>query len=213
MISIGLERLLKLIIISKYKKDKGVFPSNEVLKNIGHDIAKLISEVESYNIDSDLLSSDIDSMIILFFTKFAKKARYYNLDTITGSMQNTDPLSEWSDIQIKIKTLENLIPKPLHPGLLSLIDQSFSIIHHDERGNLVNSAADFYKDSSILDELQGYSVYYVWSIISNLTAKLKTFDYTDNMLPCFSEFFPQFNKGWVKKSEIIKLKKWNHLNQ
>jgi hypothetical protein len=212
LISIGLERLLKLIIVSKHMSDTGTFPKNDILKAFSHDIFKAIKEVESYEIDSKTFASELDLSIISFFTNFAKKTRYYNLDTITGSTQSDDPLSGWDDIRTKIKNLENLVPKPLHPGLLNLIDQDFMIVHHDEKGNLVNNAADFYKDSSILDKLQGYSVYYIWCIISNLTEKLKTFDYTNN-LPVFSEFFPQFNKNWAKKNEIIKLKKWNYLDR
>jgi hypothetical protein len=108
LISIGLERMLKLIIVSKYLTDNGSFPSNEFLKVIGHDIRRLIKEVENYHIDSDNFSAEVDKMIISFFTNFDKKTRYYNLDTITGAMGGSDPLSEWHDIQTKIKSLVNI---------------------------------------------------------------------------------------------------------
>src|SRR5215469_16770112 len=43
-LSIGLERIAKLIIISDYAiTNSGKFPSNDILRNVGHDIATLLS--------------------------------------------------------------------------------------------------------------------------------------------------------------------------
>jgi len=213
LLTIGIERLLKVIIVSKYKVENNCFPKNEFLKKLGHDIKQLIQVVESYNLDDKKIEGEIELLIIDFLTNFAKSSRYYNLDAITGSGNSHSPLSEWKVIQNKIKEKEGLVSKPLHPDFLSLADSFATFIQHDEDGNLVSGAGEFYKDSNIIDKLQGYSVFYVWKIIQNLADKLRAIEYQYNTFPCLREFFPYFIEGWDEDEDIdiLKWKDWNYL--
>jgi hypothetical protein len=85
LLLLGLERLLKLILIYKYRvENNDTFPDNATLKEYGHDIEKITNLViKGY--ESKLLFRKDDepykSMIKLLSD--AKSTRYYNLD-LTG---------------------------------------------------------------------------------------------------------------------------------
>jgi len=215
LLTIGIERLLKIIIVSKYRADnQGKFPSNLFLKRLGHDIQKLIQIVEAYDCSKDKndnIHDEIQIDIIVFFTKFAKESRYYNLDALTGLRVQTDPLSDWRKIQEKIKVKEGLVSEPLPKGYADFINSYAIFVQHDEDGNLVSNAEDFYKDWNILDKLQGYSILYIWKILQILVDKLRCLEYKNNLFPTLREFFPYFIKGWDRDIDVTTWEDWNYL--
>ena len=212
LLTIGLERLLKLVIISHYRHTKGRFPEDKFLKNCGHDIGKLISMVASYEgcvitIFNDSITADIAS----FFTAFAKYSRYYNLDALSVAMAQPDPLVTWKGIQERIKVQHQLIGTPPPEAFMKVLDESFSFIQHDEAGKLITDPRDYYHDYRILDKVQGYSIYYCWKIITEIAASLRHFEYAGGLFPTLREFFPYFNEIAFTKREIVKRKNWNYL--
>src|SRR5712691_11621282 len=107
-LSIGLERLLKLIVLIDFAlRNRGTYPGNADLRRFGHDIQLLFAEARTvhnrlpkpegrYEIPVGGLEDDI----IAFLTRFAASTRYYNLDFLAGSTQpaqSMDPIAEWSD--------------------------------------------------------------------------------------------------------------------
>ena len=79
-LSIGIERLLKLIIIYDYRvKNNGKFPENKEIKTKGHDLHEMFNIVVP-----SILENNIYNSTISFLSDFAKTTRYYNLDVLTG---------------------------------------------------------------------------------------------------------------------------------
>lgn len=212
LLTIAIERLLKLTIITHYRyENKGNFPQNSFLKSAGHDIKKLTEIVSSYDRSNvSIFSDDILSEILIFFTFFAKSSRYYNLDAITRTTSESDPLLLWKNIQQKIKKRHALVSSPPPEEIMKIASDSFIFIQHDEVGNLITDPRELYKDYKIVDKVQGYSVYYIWKI-QEIADILRHFEYSANMLPSLREFFPYFVEDWRKEKEIIKVKDWNYL--
>lgn len=89
----GFERLLKIILLIDYAvQNSGTFMPDKVLRRYGHDIGALFvdalgarartpSRGDTYALPKDGIEADI----VAFLAKFAKGARYYNLDYLSGA--------------------------------------------------------------------------------------------------------------------------------
>ena len=105
-LSIGFERILKLIFIIDHKIQNNSYPTNDELKNkFGHNIEELYKYAKTvydrlqnkYN-KYELISGGIEENIICFLSMFAKINRYYNLNYLVGSNNSgvsVDPIKEW----------------------------------------------------------------------------------------------------------------------
>jgi hypothetical protein len=103
-LSTGVERIGKLcLILDHYLDTGGQFPSHEQMKNeIGHDLEKIyrksqeITQTRGITLDHlQDLSSPIHEAILRSLSNFAKGDRYSNINLITGSRQNRDPIADW----------------------------------------------------------------------------------------------------------------------
>jgi hypothetical protein len=104
-LSIGLERIAKLIIISDYAiTNAGKFPSNDILRNVGHDVAALLAHCEPLSAKyragkqyAERPTEEIHNGIIMTITEFGKLSRYYNLDLLTGgsAVSLPEPIQAW----------------------------------------------------------------------------------------------------------------------
>ncbi|MCT3727884.1 hypothetical protein CMT90_11840 [Elizabethkingia anophelis] len=100
LLSQGFERLMKAYICVSHLEQTEKLPDFKYLKNIGHDLDKLLTEILSkyyfeftnklqYDIDYGFLSSDKEfSHLLYIISEFGKHGRYYNFDLITN---NTKP--------------------------------------------------------------------------------------------------------------------------
>lgn len=114
LISSGFERLMKCQICLGYFNKNGKYPDGTYLKSIGHDLIELLKEIrENYFVrdtrpiiieDFELLSNDSELVELLnILSEFGKKARYYNLDFITGATKiGINPNIEWQKFESKI---------------------------------------------------------------------------------------------------------------
>ena len=99
--AVGLERLLKVILLLDCWNCDGKFPSDEELKRHGHDVRILFDSVRKlrpkYKIEHDerLEPDALDWKILNFLAEFAKSSRYFNLCTLGGSSRTVDPLAKW----------------------------------------------------------------------------------------------------------------------
>ena len=106
-LSIGIERLLKLIFILYYaESNAGRFPSEDILKKqLGHDLQKLYTYALSVHERLpdkqrryELAENGIECSIIKFLSDFAKSTRYYNLNYLSGGAgvaSARDPITQW----------------------------------------------------------------------------------------------------------------------
>lgn len=101
--TIGLERLTKLILILFHHEDSGRYPSKAELKTYGHDLVVLYEKVlkeakrrKIQGVDFEILTKSPFLNALKILSRFAKSARYYNLDTLAGGAKDgLSPLEEW----------------------------------------------------------------------------------------------------------------------
>ncbi|RJQ54069.1 MAG: hypothetical protein C4521_04240 [Actinobacteria bacterium] len=97
LLSSGLERLMKCILCFRSRAVDGSFPSTSNIKAYGHDLERLLNEVVSKCFDEgyrERPAADADAVylvsdqrlrrILAALSRFARSARYYNLDIVGG---------------------------------------------------------------------------------------------------------------------------------
>lgn len=117
LLSGGLERLMKCILCFRSQAVHGALPSTAVIKKYGHDLERLLEAVvdacfdEDYRnsrpaaaADATYLQSDPGLRRLLgALSRFARSARYYNLNVVGGEDPNTgSPEQEWSKLELEI---------------------------------------------------------------------------------------------------------------
>src|SRR5208283_4958570 len=132
-LTIGLERLLKVLILLDHRNRCRKFLTDSELKVFCHDIEKLYGSVENLFQQYDVIRKEhlkldkIDRKLLMFLSSFAKRSRYYNLYTLTGNEGVADPLGEWEDLLRDI--YEKDVPKEKH---LSDLDENDILVDHTE---------------------------------------------------------------------------------
>ena len=108
-LSIGLERLMKLIgVVNFAQLNGGTFPTqNEMKKKFGHDLVKLREQAEmigdrllndNAHFEFHLPDPVLAGRIVGVLGEFAKATRYYNIDSLVGAKDlGRDPLTAWTD--------------------------------------------------------------------------------------------------------------------
>lgn len=218
MLSIGIERLLKVIIIYNYRrKNNNAFPDNQVLKNNGHNIRKLFDqaihiadEISKQELYQSLKADPIFDMIINFLTEFANSSRYYNLDTLSGKLSHTDePLRKWNKtinrliVERHFKQNENKAQRI--SALANMIEDRFIVSFENENGKKITNIRDFYLEGMTVDVKQKYSMFYSYVIVRFLSNLLWNLD--RNYHPFVSEYFMIFRN--TDDSYVRSRKTWN----
>jgi hypothetical protein len=108
-LSIGLERLLKLIyLIDHALRSGGAFPSDgDLRKRFGHDLTALHAEALAIRLRIEdegeqfvfaVPDPTLSARIVGVLAEFARATRYYNLDYLLGSKKpGRDPIVAWND--------------------------------------------------------------------------------------------------------------------
>ena len=192
-VTIGLERILKLILLLNYKINNNCYPDDDFLRRKGHKIKALIKDCKEINdnlIDTKLKNSQetFDDLlvrkIVNFLTQFSTDTRYYNLNVVTGESTNlNEPLAHW-DNEICLIILNR------HPPSKKKIEEyknsamalePYSIVHHThENGSHIGDVNSLFHQSSFIEEKQGYSVYYIYKIVSFAIELLVELDFKMN---------------------------------
>ena len=204
-LSIGVERLLKIIVITQYRSENdGEFPVDIDLQKIGHNLNKLC-EYTGIQFKKD----SIHEKIVSFLNDFARKSRYYNIDSmIDKNVQYYDPLYEWSLIAESIldSSKKRKITKNKRE-LAELLD-SFAIFQfYDLQGSEVNDALGVLNIHENQEIIQAYSVQYMFEIITKLVGEVRKLQNRKYMMPVLTEFFSLYHTYW-KPYEIRKKKDW-----
>lgn len=104
-LSIGFERLLKLIFIFDYAtRNSFRFPTNKELKGFGHDVASLYSAAAEIaraypdSANNPFSQDSINLAIVECLSEFAVETRYYNLDQLTQRTSVSNPLEVWDRV-------------------------------------------------------------------------------------------------------------------
>jgi len=115
LLASGFERLIKCYFCLVEEARIGKYPDTKFLKTLGHDLQKLKKTLADDYFPTNsvpLLQGDLEYLkrdqlldeIIHILSEFGQKARYYNLDIVTGSQKPPiDPKREWEELEGNIK--------------------------------------------------------------------------------------------------------------
>lgn len=216
-LSIGLERLMKLILLYEYIYIHNKYPDFKYLKSKGHKLTDLYSEVKTLISKYDchkyfeLLESDpIFKLILNNLSDFATENRYFNLNELSGKTHTQDPVSRWDKEinSIIISRHYKLTPqrKNALEGISKIMSELSIVRHTDENDNEINDFINFTSLSDQIETKQKYSMYYVFCLIKalcHLQDSQNTISRTDIFL---YEFFMVFRCDYNYAKRI---KTWN----
>lgn len=204
-LSIGLERMMKIILIMKYRiENNGEFPSNELLKKHGHNLVSLAQDCGIEKFDNK-----INNDILTFLNQFAKKERYFNLDSLRETDYNREnPLLTWKKIQEKILNTYSYKKLPneyLYAAqiLNQCSDVQFNNLNNEEITSVQDLVVNVYEN----DIAQGYAVWHIFEIVKTLKNRILYLEQKRYLMPVVSEFFDFYTDYW-KPSQIRNRKNW-----
>lgn len=156
-LSIGLERLLKLIVILDFALlNNGTYPDDAYLRRFGHDIERLY--IEARTVHRRLANPErryefpiggLEDDTIAFLAKFGTSTRYYNLNFLAGRSQPAkamDPIAEWSrsigaQVLTRHYTKTRREQDQRNAALIGALMDPVSLIRHStEDGTLLETA-------------------------------------------------------------------------
>lgn len=115
----GFERLMKCFISLVYLGRSGEYPSMSFMRNLGHDLDFLLSEIATNyygGVDRELVALELAFLqsdmtmneCVKILSLFGRFGRYYNLDVVAGSPYSPiDPKEEWEKLE---STVEDITP-------------------------------------------------------------------------------------------------------
>lgn len=217
-LTIGIERVLKLIFLINSTENHGTLPTNQELKNIGHDIGRLIEMARWVNaekalgVDTTKVDDPLCKEIVGLFSSFARSTRYYNLDAITGSANSEEPLAQWDRVVGKEVVKRHHRNTKRHEEELVFADSlamrgGLVVWHVLEDGTHVRDIRSFVEARVLIETKQKYSVYYALCIVEFCVGVLEALDQRHVMSLCLSEYFRLFNT--MDRQAVLRRKKWN----
>ena len=220
MITIGLERLMKLIVIYDHRiRNNRAFPNNNQLKHeYGHKIhdlfesaIKINSENNYSNEHDELLEDKITQTIIEYLSEFAQTSRYYNLDGLTGKpQQNKEPLNRWNEEINSIILSRHYKPRKKKAEQINAISSQTEditfVMLTSENGQDITSIGEFHTEDDEVKIKQKYSMYYIYIIARFLVNLLSGLETHGKFFPFLREYFHHLE--CEDRSYILSRKTW-----
>jgi hypothetical protein len=208
-LSIGFERLAKLIFVVKHYVDhSGQFPSDETLKNtFRHRIQQLFDysvslaprylNVEEYG---EVPASDIHQGVVASLNEFAGKTRYFNLSILSGPVSGLqNPSLTWY-----AKVSKPILDKHYRrrerdsdeslAGLFGpMFDSTAVVAQTGEDGGPIDNGTGLFSDRARVRVIQKWSGFYVLQLARFLSAILDGVENEARQsrsedIPAFGEF-------------------------
>jgi hypothetical protein len=180
-LSIGLERLAKLIIICDYAiENSGRFPSNDELKKCRHDIASLVDICETLSTKhrtgkkhADRPNEPVHRGIIETLTEFGKLSRYYNLDLITQGKATRlpEPIEAWWSRVGQLILSKHYSKRQQerdaakYRAMAMVMRSSTSVLHHSEEGIMIDDIETLMLHAGATNVVQRYGRLYTLQIV------------------------------------------------
>jgi len=221
-VSIGIERILKLILLLDHKITNDSYPDNNFLKQKGHKIKRLVSDCRAINdklcnssslVKSEVFFNDIlIGKIVDYLTEFSISSRYYNLDVITGNPKNTnEPLAKWTNDICKI-IVDRHPPSKKKLAEFNEYADTYNdrsiVMHTHEDGSHIGDLHNFVNQSALIEGKQGYSVYYLYKIVDFSVKLLTELDFNLNSQLYLRENFTNLLMYDTTCSAIRRRKNW-----
>lgn len=186
-LTIGLERIAKLILlIDYYKSNNNIFPpDNRFLKNLSHDLFKLFTEVRKVNssfgtpVEEAIFQDQITNNILNILSDFARYHRYYNLDVLQGrSYSVNEPLARWEKEVNKEILLRHFRMTPklhrLHEACLAMQPATVNFIRED--GCVINNLYDYADHIVRIECKQTNSFLYSYRLVRFIASVFRQID-------------------------------------
>ena len=170
-LSIGMERLTKLIVLADFAiSNGGLFPTNQELKDLGHDIERLMNRCEEISLRyrsgeeySIRPTSHIHQGIVTGLREFGVLSRYYNLDFIAGgkAAQLPEPIdASWRRVGVPIlakhySKAQRQKDEDCAADIAVSIARSF-VLHHAEDGNVIDDPDTLFRQAMATRIVQKY---------------------------------------------------------
>lgn len=216
-LSVGLERIMKLILLYEYIYVHNSYPDFKYLKSKSHRLTDLWTEVRKlvakYSCSKyfDYLDSDpIFSIIIQNLSDFATQNRYFHLNELSGNNQTQDPVRRWDKEVNSIivqRHFEPNLPKNIVLQKIAEIMTDFTLVRqHDENDNEINGYSELTKASIQIDTKQKYGMFYVFCVIKALCHLQDSQNQISRTDIHLEEFFTVFRADYNYAKRI---KTWN----
>jgi hypothetical protein len=214
-LSIGFERAAKVALLVDYAlENNGAFPPPKVLREYGHDLRKLLEELDKIGAhrgtEHRLPRSEIQDAIIKVLSDFSTNiTRYYNLDFLTGdtdAARADNPIGQWFN-----KVTSPVLTAHYAKGrrekherraemLDDLLGESVLVRHTAETGTPLRGIAEASKHAAAVEAAKPYTRMYVMQIarfIADVMSELTFAAYSARLesIPHLSEFFAIFNNS------------------
>ena len=226
-LSVGLERIAKLIIVADYAIDNGKMPKEQKLRKFGHKLLELVNEVDkiskkrSLNLKYTRPNTEISKKILECLDAFAdaSRGRYANFSSLEAlNLSNEDPIKKWWNevgesvlqkyyygkaIQKKVETNAEFIHLK--------ISSNCTVIHTHESGEMildVKSASIQTRKNEIVQKFGRFHALTIVRWLSNLLleiAHIACYGYNIGGFSGINEFFESYIVG----DKLLKVqKKW-----
>ncbi len=186
-LSIGLERLGKLIFCFIEQQKTGVFPSNSNLKSFGHDLNKIVSYVENVSRERCLadefkpLDQRICLPIVDHLTAFsaAGVGRYANFLNMSGGANpdGFEPVGKWWELVCEPilekhfrKTQRESQARQRAQFIDALIGGATLVRHTAETGGVLDTVESASFRTAETEVVQKYGRFYTFSLIRRLAS-------------------------------------------
>ena len=225
-LSIGLERLMKTILVIEHMANNSLStPTLNQLKSHGHRLIDLFDAMR--RIGATMPECPLQSMsdgskpyqILKLLDGFARRTRYFNLDSLAESQSTVDPLVDWCSLYDQIlrdDVSTKRKERAMHQAaLLSTAMSGMAVVvGHDLEKNELDLRAVM-EQPQLQYMAAAYAVYYVIAIVAPLRGVLS--HVTDaarhvNMsinapdsVPYMTEFL---DWAWFDKPYIMRKKRW-----
>ncbi|MCB9312419.1 MAG: hypothetical protein H6568_06605 [Lewinellaceae bacterium] len=216
-LSVGIERLIKLMILYEYIYNNDNYPPKNFLKSKGHDIEKLFEEAkilakkysQEHLIDK-IEKCEISSKIIKNLSDFAKVNRYFQLDKLSGSNNTEDPIARWDREINSLIVMKHFNPNTKNNRAMIEISKhmdGFAMFRHtDEQDREINDAQDFIYNSISSVTKQKYGMFYCYKIINGLCELQRSQNSHLHSNAYLYEFYMIFRMDF---KDALQKKSWN----
>lgn len=216
-LSIGLERIIKLIILYEYIYLNDSFPPKNYLKSKGHNLKQLFNEIkpliDKYSVNEHFERLDNDSLfdsIIDNLSDFATQNRYFQLNELSGINSTVDPIKRWEEevnsILVERHYRPNTKRKNASREIAAMMNSATLTRHHSENDRQINDFMTFTEEALKIDTKQKYGMFYVYCIIRALCE----LQYSQNATLYSDIFLYEFFVIFRNEDKYAKSKKtWN----
>ena len=226
-ISIGIERILKLILISNYMFENSYqSPDEKMIRSYGHDLMALYQEVKRISVSHDnselqeLEDKSIRKNIFVFMNAFAAATgRYHNISNLeTGN--STDPLEQWKCIihQIKCENFSESMHSRIEAKVANRLIPNLQIQDIVENTGYVNGVYEYV----LVSKANYYAVWNTLEMIKPLIIVLSTISHKahrkeitnpspDNNSPHIPYYDEIFLFYYTDRESALRRKRWTDL--